>query len=159
MDNEDKIVLGITLGLVILIPSIAFLFVETYIPAEIVIGAILGIVIFAVTICLICKLFKMLKHICDSLDTIQKILSFRNYPAPEIEFQKEPSAAETKAGSQNEVQENLSELDIWKQKALKNVEDAVATGRIDPEKGIELSNRIQEAKQIPVKKNKENAGA
>ena len=37
MDNEDKIVLGITLGLVILIPSIAFLFVETYIPAEIVI--------------------------------------------------------------------------------------------------------------------------
>lgn len=101
----------------------------------------------------------MLKHICDSLDTIQKILSFRNYPAPEIEFQKEPSTAETKARSQNEVQENLSELDIWKQKALKNVEDAVATGRIDPEKGIELSNRIQEAKQIPVKKNKENAGA
>ena len=76
-----------------------------------------------------------------------------------MNFKKNHLLLKQKAGSQNEVQENLSELDIWKQKALKNVEDAVATGRLDPEKGIELSNRIQEAKQIPVKKNKENAGA
>ena len=31
MDNEDKIVLGVTLGLVILIPSVAFLFVESFV--------------------------------------------------------------------------------------------------------------------------------
>lgn len=152
MDNNDKIILGMILGLVILIPLSVFLIVELYIPAEIVIGSILGIVIFVVVICLIYKLFKILKYICDSLDTIQKMLSFRNRPVSEIEFQKEPSIAETKTGLQNEVQKNLSELDIWKQKALKNVEDAVVAGRIDSGKGIELSKRIQKAKQIPVKK-------
>ena len=137
--RDILIAIAVTILVILALVGILYSFEEGDI---ILLSAIIGVLIITAICIVVSKFYNLLNKIYKRLDSLDLPIKHQDGSEKESVKGKE-----------------LSELDIWKQKAFKNVEDAVATGRIDPEKGIELSNRIQEAKQIPVKKNKENAGA
>ena len=137
--RDILIAIAVTILVILALVGIHYSFEEGDI---ILLSAIIGVLIITAICIVVSKFYNLLNKIYKRLDSLDLPIKHQDGSEKESVKGKE-----------------LSELDIWKQKALKNVEDAVATGRIDPEKGIELFNRIQEAKQILVKKNKENAGA
>ena len=130
--RDILIAIAVTILVILALFGILYSFEEGDI---ILLSAIIGVLIITTICIVVSKFYNLLNKIYKRLDSLDLPIKHQDGSEKESVKGKE-----------------LSELDIWKQKALKNVEDAVATGRIDPEKGIELSNRIQEAKQIPVKK-------
>ena len=130
--RDILIAIAVTILVILALFGILYSFEEGDI---ILLSAIIGVLIITTICIVVSKFYNLLNKIYKRLDSLDLPIKHQDGSEKESVKGKE-----------------LSELDIWKQKALKNVEDAVATGRIDPEKGIDLSNRIQEAKQIPVKK-------
>lgn len=137
--RDILIAIAVTILVILAIVGILYSFEE---GDFILLSAIIGVLIITAICIVVSKFYNLLNKIYKRLDSLDLPIKHQDGAEKESVKGKE-----------------LSELDVWKQKALKNIEDAVADGRIDSEKSIELSKRIQEAKQIPVKKNKENAGA
>lgn len=95
----------------------------------------------------------------DLLNKIYKKLDSFDLPIkPQEEIKEESNDAQEQIEEEKDAHIE-SELDQWKSRAIQSVQKSLENGSINSAQAKELIKRIQEAKQIPVKKNKEDAGA
>lgn len=106
-----------------------------------------------IAICIVLyKFYALLNKIYKKLDSFDLPIK------PQEEIKEESNDAQGQSEEEKGTHAE-SELDQWKSRAIQSVQKSLENGSINSAQARELIKRIQEAKQMPVKKNKEDAGA